>query len=75
MSRSEDTDCRLVLLLLDHGHHLLGGLFGDILVVSQPADFGTWRAREEGVNADLRTLLDAQTRLHACVEGDLWFFC
>lgn len=72
---SEDTNLGFGLLLLDNRNELLGGLFGDILIISQPGDFGIWGARDVGVNADFLTFLDAEPRLNTGVQGDLGFFC
>lgn len=71
---AEDTNLGLGLLLLDHRDDLLGRLFGDILIVPQPGDLGIWGAGDVGINSDLLALLNAHTRLHVGVEGDLWFF-
>lgn len=72
---SEVTNLRFGLLLLDDRNNLLSGLFGDILIILQPGDFGIRGARDVGINADFLTFLDAQAGLHASMQGDLWFFC
>lgn len=64
-----------LLLLLEHRDGGLGRLLGDVLVVLQPADFRIWRTGDVGIDPDLLSLLDADARLHACMKGDLWFFC
>lgn len=50
-----------LLLLLEHRNNLLGRLFGDILIIPQPGDFGIRRAGDVGVDLNLLSLLDAQT--------------
>lgn len=68
-----DTNLGL-LLLLQHRNHFFGWLFGHILIVSHPRNFGIWRSRDVGLNLDLFSLLHAETWLHTCMEGDFWFF-
>ncbi len=71
---SDDTNFGLALPLLDYRDNLFGWLFGDVLVVPQPGDLGVRRAGDVGVNFDLFALLNAQSRLHTCVQRDLRFF-